>query len=454
MVFFQDEFFLGWTLRPMQRKIITEFYAKPHREMVGCAGMRGGKTTIGAGCCLYELAKLLVLDDPFKHYHLLKAQPISIIGMSYKEELATDTIYSVWKTSVTSSPFFQEFEPRVLSDAIYFDDQNILMRVGGANTPGLVGHTDKAVLLDEIDKFRDNQGRTSGWLMYSQMTAGTESFGKEGKSFTVSSPIARKGIIMRLLDIAKKSEQMYWFHLPTWEMNPEITRASLQDKFDRDPISAARDYGAEPGPDSRPFFANRAILKINGELPNLFELMEKGVLVLPERHRYVLAADPAKKFDSMGLGIGHMQEGRYIIDGLKRYIPTKSAEINALDVKKDVERIVSVFPVDMYVSDTWHYAELQDSLSRMGIVVENHIVRTADYEELKTTLYEKRMDICNYPFVLTEMEELELLRDKVVDHPKGGSKDVSDCVVNLMWGINKLGTHEYVPLNIVVGFRR
>ena len=88
LTFFHDPYFLDWKLRPAQVKIITEFFGGPHKEMIGCAGMRGGKTTVMAGCCLYDLAQLLAMEDPFKHYGLLRVQPISLIGMSFR--LITD----------------------------------------------------------------------------------------------------------------------------------------------------------------------------------------------------------------------------------------------------------------------------------------------------------------------------------------------------------------------------
>ena len=71
---------------------------------------------------------------------------------------------------------------------------------------------------------------------------------------TVSSPSRVTDKSMRLVRQASDIPTMFAFHLPTWEINPKITRKSLEPKFVKDPHKARLNFGADP-----PFGANAYI---------------------------------------------------------------------------------------------------------------------------------------------------------------------------------------------------
>jgi hypothetical protein len=60
------------------------------------------------------------------------------------------------------------------------------------------------------------------------------------------------------------------------------------------------------------------------------------------------------------------------------------------------------------------------------------------YEELKSAIYERRIDLYNYPVLLSELRALEYDRVKgKIDHPKHSTKDVSDALAGMVWGLRQ-----------------
>lgn len=78
------------------------------------------------------------------------------------------------------------------------------------------------------------------------------------KAFTayamnVSSPSDYRDKICELLRQSQTSEKILGIHAPSWKMNPGITKASLAEEYRKNPVAAARDYGASPPVSANPF---------------------------------------------------------------------------------------------------------------------------------------------------------------------------------------------------------
>jgi len=153
--FVEDKHFLGERMFPMQKEIMNEFYKGKYQQLVVIAGMRSGKTRLGVFFLLYELFKLLCLDNAVQHYNLAKGEKIYLLAVSYKEDQAYDTILTPLKSELDNSPFFKQFRYRLVENEIRFD--NFTIRVFGANSLGNVGRTAKAVMFDELARYKYEQ---------------------------------------------------------------------------------------------------------------------------------------------------------------------------------------------------------------------------------------------------------------------------------------------------------
>jgi len=78
---------------------------------------------------------------------------------------------------------------------------------------------------------------------------------------SVSSPSRVTDKIMRLVRQAHEVPTMFAFHNATWEINPEITRESLEPRFRKNPMDARRDFGADPPFASNQFVSNYDVIE-------------------------------------------------------------------------------------------------------------------------------------------------------------------------------------------------
>lgn len=88
-------------------------------------------------------------------------------------------------------------------------------------------------------------------------------------------------------------------------------------------------------------------------------------------------------------------------------------------------------------------ADMQQILKSKGINTEYVSVdRTLEpYMTLKSVINMKRIDIYKYPPLEHELKQLELVKGKKVDHPKGGGKDLSDALAGAIYTAIKDNMH-------------
>jgi len=438
-IFFAEHpFFLGVTLYPMQKEILKAFYEGNYRELILLIGRRGAKTFVASIFALYETFKLLILDDPAAHYALASGTKLFIMAIAVSEEQARDTIFSQIKTKLQRSPFFKRSGPKIYSLEIRFPRKNVIIYCGTSSSASMVGRDVKCLIIDEIAKFDDSKTSKRGaWNVYNSLSRNTALFGNEGKKIILSSPIHVDDIIMNLYARSQQFDNMLGIHCTTWEANPNVSfdDPEMQMELAKDPISFWTDFGCKPSSITEFYFGNREILKVT-EQRNLLELFAEGrPLTVPPR-TYVLAGDPALKHDAFGIGLGHLEYDEYHIDGLWRLKPEGLTELDPFKVCDFILNIIDKFHPIYTVFDSWFFLEMQERIKRKGVPVLTHMVKKEDYDRVKELFYKEKLVICDYPFVLEELKNLKLYRGKKVDHPPGGSKDVSDVLANVVWALD------------------
>jgi len=438
--FVEDKHFLGERMFPMQKEIMNEFYKGKYQQLVVIAGMRSGKTRLGVFFLLYELFKLLCLDNAVQHYNLAKGEKIYLLAVSYKEDQAYDTILTPLKSELDNSPFFKQFRYRLVENEIRFD--NFTIRVFGANSLGNVGRTAKAVMFDELARYKTTTGRTSGRLVYQTLSRSTETFGRDGYKFVFSAPLFQDDFSMQLY--RDKAPSTLSYKIPTWKFNPNISLEHLKPEFQRDFLAAQRDFGAEPPTGATPFFADPSIIKIS-DRSNMLSAIYEQVSVSVPAHDYILAGDPSVRNNAFGFALIHEENEKIIVDGLFRYLPTKRLEVDPVEIENFITRVVDTVPVRTVVFDTWHYPTILGKLASRGIEIISHIVRKPDYDVLKAKLYENKLEICNFPDIIDELRSLEVEGTKITTSQ---TKDVADALANAIYVNENFKSKKYVSFNL------
>jgi len=438
-------------LYPKQSQVMLDFYdsGNPYTECVLLIGMRSGKTTVASIMGTYEAYQLINMVKPITYYGLPKGSEIFIFNVAVSEQQAKDTVFAHIKARIDSSDWWQNQSMIEHHNEFIFPvaDGRIVIRCGHSNSASLAGKTTKCGIIDEIARFKETGGKSSAEIVYETIRRSTRTFNKpnhptDGHVISISSPMYQDDYQMQLYNWGKKSDLTYTMRCPTWEFNPNISFESLEEEFIRNPESAWRDYGAVPSAAlelyiREPQKVRAAVIR---EYKDPFS-REDGELVFEWKGRdgmyYYLGGDPAVRNDCFGLGLVHREGDIVINDWAFRFEPEKkSSDIREIDAKELREFIIQVSEVcnlEGAVFDTWQYPEtIQQLRDKIGNVVQ-HTVDKATYDMLKEGMYTGRTRIADYEVLIEELTSLELIRGKRVDHPKRGSKDVSDAVANAVW---------------------
>jgi len=408
-----------------------------------------GKTFLASCFAAYEAFKLLIKPDPAAYYNLAPGSPIFIVVVATSEKQAYDTIFNEIKQKLMRSPFFREYHPRFLMNEIIFQSKNVRILCGTSSSASLVGRNVKLAIFDELARFEESTSKRGAWEVYTSLKRSTATFGKEGYCISISSIRHPNDIMMTLYRQAQTNPRMFALKFATWEFNPNFKLEDFKFELQRDPLAFWRDFGSKPFAGQAPFFANIDVVPFDSSIPNNLELLARGEKTyFNEEATYVLAGDPAIRHDAFGLAIVHeVEPGQYVCDGLYRFKPM-GTDLSPVEIKNFILRVLDHCNVITAVFDTWNFPELQEEIRSHGVEVLNHIVRKEDYDRFKEFCFKRCIRICDYPILRQELEQLQIVNVKRVDHPPGGSKDVADALVNALWAISEFQPE--LPLNVAV----
>ncbi len=169
--------------------------------------------------------------------------------------------------------------------------------------------------------------------------------------------------------------------------------------------------------------------------------------------------DTSLSGDSSGLCVGHIDRWvevvrrdndnnrhvdvapYYILDIILRINPPPAEQIYLPDLRTLIYQLMAHgFSFMGFSTDTYQYAEMHQQVKRRGVHCELISMDNSvePYNELKSAVYEKRIEYYPYEPFIAELKALEY--DRVVgkiDHPVAGSKDVSDAVAGVIYGLHE-----------------
>lgn len=421
-----------------------------------------GKTAMMGMIGAYEFFDCISKPDPAKHYGLLPKQLVSLSCCAASEKQALDGIFYNIKTNLENSEFINQWwdiDYRV--DRIVCRDKRVQFRVMSSNINTAVGRSHKAVIYDELDLFEETEGNTGVWNYYNRLNKSTVTFKEYGFSFAISSPIRPNGIILTLVQRAnqrlangrKARPQTFAEIIPTWEFNPYLTKKELMRDYQHDLATFWRDFGCDPSATGNAVFPTG--IKLSVTQPNLLDQYSKNSSQYP----HVLAIDPAMVGDNFGIAIAYYDflRNMYVVDGVKKIEPPDGGLIQASKVREVVSTIIKNFNVNSFVFDAWLFPDLIEYVTyELGIETIKHVVDKEDYDRIKEYIDLGKVEITYNDLLEYEANRLQYvqLATKVrVDHPKNGSKDVSDCVANCLWYLSSVGqSSSGLPIAYIRGF--
>lgn len=393
--------------------------------------MRSGKTAVVGMMAAYEYLQLAILPSPSKYYNLLTNQEIFVSVIAPSEKQALDGVFGNVQNLIEGSEWVSTWlDLKIKSDRIEYPKKNVTAQTLGSWASTAVGRSNICVVFDEIDTFEDTASKRGAWEVWSRLTKSTDTFGDDGKQLVITSPRHPTSIGMTLYHNAKEEPYTYAILKPTWEMNPNFTKETLMEEHKYDLATFWRDYGCQPEIWSGVQFPEGVTLV---PIPNVLQQLE-GV---PKQR--VLAIDPAVKNDSFGMATGYIDElGHPVVDGVIKFRKREGdAYLRPSEVRDFLDKIIPKLGISVVVHDTWMFPELLEHMADThGVLTVKHIVRKEDYDRWREMQSNGHVKVVYDEELKREAERLIVTgstNNPRTDHPFGGSKDMADCVANVIW---------------------
>jgi hypothetical protein len=192
-------------------------------------------------------------------------------------------------------------------------------------------------------------------------------------------------------------------------------------------------------------------------------------LINPDVPRHV-HIDPSLRGDATGLCMSHIcgykqvirrtEDGRqfaerapvYYVDLVLQIVPPIGGEIVLGDLRHLVYDLSGHgFMITRVSLDSWQSADTIQQMKQRGYRAEvlSVDVTPDPYDNLKTALYEDRVQLYNYPPLRKELETLQedrRGRRRKIDHPPTGSKDCSDALAGCLYTLSQRSINEPLPI--------
>lgn len=420
-----------------QELILREWYRNrynpatvPYKNMYLLAGMRSGKTALDSMITCYELFDVVTLPKmPWEYYNLMRNQLVTLSILSISRDQSDDGLWGNVQNFLDNNEWFKQWtDLKLRSESADCDSKKVGIRVLSSSSSTIVGRSNRFVGLDELDSFENTEGKRGAWKVFSKMQNSTQTFGQDGRLCAISSSNDDPNSIMNtLIRQSEGKRNVLAIMKPTWVMNTAISEAELREEY-KDNLSAFyRDFACMPGMYTGMEFPDGVKL---ADIENVFVTRRS-----PVNYGRVIAIDPAAKNDAFGVATGYRAFGRVVVDGVYRFQKTgDEVFINPEDIDTFLEECYKYMNVRALVFDTWMYPNIIHKAEKEhGLLCVKHIVRKAEYDAVKGMLKQGTLDVVADPILKREFEGLKVINDLRVDHPLQGSKDMADCVANVVW---------------------
>ena len=287
-----------------RQELINSGHLNPYVEMDGVAGQRSGKTAMVRMGSTYHLHRWIKVEKPLQQLGLLSNDTLTanLCGLTFKR--ASDLLWTPIKRTIEEgSPWFSYLHEkldyysekyyrdlyRIYSIGVRYNFKNIFLHPASPNKRTLRGDTRLLTLVDELGWFphgedNDERERASANEVYvaldrSLATVRSSVLDLRKRGYTnipdalavnIGSPSSYYDKIMTLYRTFKGSRDVYAWKLPTWKFNPKMPHDApiITKAYHDNPITAERDYGANPPKSKSPYIEDTDQLKKLFKLKN------------------------------------------------------------------------------------------------------------------------------------------------------------------------------------------
>jgi hypothetical protein len=418
---------MGEALTDDERAIFKQLTGRerePHarvEEFVCVKGRRAGGSSATGKALIPYLAGLC-------EHPSLAAGERGILLCIAADQRQADVILDYAEAALRDSPMLvQLIETRTARELRL--NNGITVEVRAADFRRLRGLTFIGCIADEVAFWMNEESSNPDAEILNAVRPGLATTG--GPLFLISSPYARKGELWRTYKQhygAGGDAAILVAQGSSRDFNSTLPQSVIDRAMERDPISAASEFGASFRKDVEDCIGLEAVLACVAE----------GVRERERDHRrtYHAFVDPAggSGSDSFTLAVGYrdIASKTIFVDAIREVRPPFSPEA----VTIEFSQLLKSYGVSKIIGDRYAGEWPREQFRKCGVVYEQSAKPKSDlYVDLLAAINSRRVSLLDHPRLINQLCNLERRtarsgRDSI-DHAPGGHDDVANAVAGL-----------------------
>jgi hypothetical protein len=390
-------------------------------------GRRSGKSFI-----LALIAAYLAIFKNWRPY--LIPGEVGTIMILASDRRQARTIFRYARALLTRPPSLRRMVERETAWEIELNN-DVVIEIHTASYSAVRGYTVVALLLDEVAFFPTDTEAADPDEEVINAARPAMATVPNAMMLVASSPYARRGALWNAYreNYGKSSPVLVW-RAATRAMNPTVSQCLIDAQYERDPQSAAAEYGAEFRTDVAAFIAREVVEA--AVTPGRYELPPLGGVVT-----YAAFVDPSGgSSDSMTLAIGHPDTDvkRRILDLVREWRPP----FNPDNVVGEIADILRRYRVERVTSDYYATEWVAERFRAHGIDYRRaEKPKSAIYLELLGPLNSGLVELLDNPRLIGQLCALERRTARSgkdsIDHPPNGHDDLANAAAGALTGASE-----------------
>lgn len=483
------------------KKEAARLWDSTYNEIIAQLGKGSGKDFCSTVAFSRIAHLLLCLKDPAAYYGKPSGDAIHMLNVAVNAKQAGNVFFNPFKARIKNCPWFTgKFEPkadRIEFDKNITAHSGHSEREAWEGYNLLVVILDEIAAFassDELSGTQSNRGKTAD-AIYNMYTASVSSrFPEYGKTVLLSFPRYKGDFIQQRYDeviaekhvrdfshtfkihedlgdtsdnyftiewqedeiISYREPNVFAMKKPTWKVNPIVPIESFKRDFMRRPEDALARFACMPPDAVDAFFKDRERIEkaFPPHVPGPFnpDWSFKPEFKIEEDVDYYAHVDLGYKHDRAAVAIAHVSKWvklnyggnwehfapKVSLDVARWWTPTTDQNVDFSEVEKFILLMRRLgFNLKLVTFDRWNSISTMNSLKNYGIKTDTLSVAKQHYEDLSLAIVEERIKGYNIPILRDELSQLRIIRGNKVDHPRKGSKDISDAVTGAVYNAIK-----------------
>ncbi len=394
----------------------------PFREAWLVCGRRSGKS--------FTMALVAVYLACFKSYreHLQPGERATIAVLAADRKQAR-TILRYVQGLVHGIPMLKRMVEREGAEGFDFTNQSVV-EITTASSRGTRGYTFAGILADEIAFWPTGEDVADpDTEILNAVRPGMATI-PGAVLICASSPYARRGELWEAFQRhhGKDDAPALVWQADTRAMNPSVPESLIAEAYERDPASAAAEYGAQFRTDVEQFI-RREVLDACTDAGIFERRPERGI-------RYTAFTDPSGgSSDSFTLAIAHRdaKTGATVLDCVREIRPPFSPE----RATHELVGVLAIYGIKSVFGDRYAGEWPREQFRKRGIAYRMaDRTRSELYLEVLPKLNSRSVRLLDHPklaqqFIGLERRTSRLGRDSI-DHRSGAHDDVANAVAGVL----------------------